>query len=138
MDDRQAVRLLKAIREHSGLELDAIRDAANHGADSGYGGFTYTSDAASFTRDNADLVYEILGEDAEDFGFDSIPEFVASFHRADMADSRDGYDNLLAWYALEAAGRWLGRSPGGAHILALSRARPGRVALPFDATRPGF
>jgi len=106
IDDRMT-RLLAAIREHSGMDDDQIREAGEHGADAGWPGFTYTNEAAGFTRDNAELVYELLGEDAEEFGYDSIPAFVATFARADMADSRDGYDNLLAWYALERAGRYL-------------------------------
>jgi hypothetical protein len=36
-----------------------------------------------------------------------VPAFVASFNRADMADDEVGFDCLIAWYALETAGRWL-------------------------------
>jgi len=107
MTDVKLERLLAAIREHSGMGDDEIREAGEHGADTGWPGFTYTGDAAEFTRDNAELVYDLLAEDAEEFGYESIPAFVATFTRADMADTKDGYDNLLAWYALERAGRYL-------------------------------
>jgi hypothetical protein len=107
MYDEQAVELLRAIRDHSGLELASIRDAGTHGADAGFGGFTYTSDAAEFTDANAQLIDAILQEDAEEFGHSSVCEFVATFNRRDMTDTIDGYKCLLAWYALEAAGRWL-------------------------------
>jgi hypothetical protein len=100
-------RLLAAIREHSNMGDDEIRDAGQRGADAGWPGFTSTIDAAEFTRQNSELIYELLSEDADSFGYDNIPALVATFVRSDMADSRDGYDNLLAWYALETAGRYL-------------------------------
>jgi hypothetical protein len=107
MDDPQAIELIKAIREHSGLELDSIRDAGTHGADSGFGGFTYTTDGAEFTTKNQRLLDDILYDEAEAFGFDNVAGFVASFNRADMTDTIDGYHCLIAWYALEKAGHWL-------------------------------
>lgn len=107
MTDEQALELVRAIREHSGLELSSIRDAGTYGADSGFAGFTYTVDGAEFYRANDRLIDELLADDAEEFGFDSVPAFVASFQRSDMAETRDGHDCLLAWYALETAGRWL-------------------------------
>jgi hypothetical protein len=107
MDDDQAVQLLRAIREHSGLELASIRDAGNHGADAGFGGFTYTTDAAEFTDANEQLLDALLQEDAEQFGHKNVAEFVGTFGRADMTDTLDGYKCLIAWYALEAAGHWL-------------------------------
>jgi hypothetical protein len=107
MTDEQAIQLVRAIRDHSGLELSQIREAGEHGADAGWSGFTYTSDGADFYRANADLVDELLQADADDFGHANVGEFVATFARADMTDTRDGHDCLLAWYALESAGRWL-------------------------------
>ena len=107
MDDSTAVALLRAIREHSDLELSAIRDAGNYGADSGFGGFTWTKDGAEFTDNNAALLDELLQVDADDFGHDNVAQFIATFNRADMADTLDGYKCLIAWYALETAGRWL-------------------------------
>ncbi len=107
MTDEQAVQLLYAIREHSGLELATIRDAGNYGADSGFAGFTYTEDGADFYRANSDLVDELLQEDAEEFGYANVASFVATFTRADMTDTAAGWACLLSWYALETAGRWL-------------------------------
>jgi hypothetical protein len=107
MDDSQALELLRAIREHSSLELASIRDAGTHGADSGFGGFTYTSDGAEFTRENERLVWDLLREDAEEFDYDNVAAFVGTFTRSDMADDPDSFDCLLAWYALEKAGHWL-------------------------------
>ena len=106
MTDENAVKLLRAIRDHAGLTLGEIRDAGTHGADSGYGGFTYTIDGANFTRANRDLVWEILRDDAAEFDM-NVGEFLGGFNRADMLDDPDSFDCLLAWYALETAGRWL-------------------------------
>lgn len=99
--------LLAAVREHSNMGDDELREAAEHGADAGWPGFTYTADGAEFTRKNAELIYNLLGEEADDLGYPNVAAFVASFNRADMADTRDGFDCLLSWWALEAAGRYL-------------------------------
>jgi hypothetical protein len=99
--------LVGAIQAHSGLTLADIRQAGEHGADAGWGGFTYTTDAADFIRENRSLVWELLSDEADEFEFDSVPAFVASFTRSDMADSEDGFECLLAWYVLETAGRYL-------------------------------
>jgi hypothetical protein len=107
MDDQQAVELLRAIREHAGLELACIRDAGTHGADSGFGGFTYTSGGAEFTRTNEHLVWDVLSEDADEFGYGNVAAFVGSFNRSDMADDPNSFDCLQAWYTLEKVGHWL-------------------------------
>lgn len=107
MTNAQAIRLIRAIREHSDLELSSIRDAASHGADAGYGGFTYYTDTTAFVAANRTLIWEILSQDADEFGYDNIPAFIASWTLAYTADDEIGFDNLIAWYALEAAGRWL-------------------------------
>lgn len=101
------IQLLQAIRAHSGLELASIREAGEHGADAGWAGFTYYSDTSAFVDSNRSLIWELLSQDADAYGFDSVPAFVASFNRSDMADDEQGFDCLIAWYALEAAGRTL-------------------------------
>jgi hypothetical protein len=106
MDATTAVELTRAIREHAPLSLSEIKQAGEYGADSGWAGFIYTADGAEFTDQNAALLDEILQEDAEEFGHESVASFVASFNRADMADTLDGYKCLLAWYALEVCGRF--------------------------------
>src|SRR5947199_6939662 len=102
MSDEQAIALVRAIRAHSGLERASIRDAANHGADSGFGGFTYYGDTSEFYAANHALLWSILSDDAAEFGYESVPAFVASFNRADLADDETGFECLVSWYALEA------------------------------------
>jgi len=107
MPDARLDKLVSAIRDHSGLSLRDIEQAGEHGADAGWGGFTYTSDGAEFTRANRSLVWDLLSEDADSCGFENVAAFLASFQRADMADTEDGFDCLLSWYALESAGRYV-------------------------------
>lgn len=106
MTEELAVKLTRAIREHSDMELSAIREAGEHGADTGWPGFTYTLDGAEFTDRNASDIDELLQLDADDFGYDSVSAFVATFNRSDMTDTLDGYKCLLAWYVLESCGRF--------------------------------
>jgi hypothetical protein len=101
-------KLIEAIETHSGLDRDDIRQAGEHGADAGWAGFTYTVDGAEFYRENAELVDELLQEMADEMG-QSVAELVAGFTRSDMCETRDGRDCLMAWFALEEAGRSLNR-----------------------------
>jgi len=105
MTESQYIELLQAIREHSGLELASIREAGEHGADAGWSGFIYTTEAAEFYRANSDTIDDMLQDDADQMGCDDVAALIASFNRSDMADTRDGRDCLLAWYALESVGR---------------------------------
>ena len=100
-------RLLEAIKTHSGMENPEIREAGEHGADAGWAGFTYTVDGAEFYRANAADIDELLQEMADALGHKNVAEMVSTFTRADMTDTRDGHDCLLAWFALEEVGRWL-------------------------------
>lgn len=106
MDDESMKALVKAIKRHSGMDSDQIIEAGEHGADAGWPGFTYTADAAKFFAKNAEQVWELLYESASDQGL-NIPEMIGQFNRVDMAESWDGFQNLLAWFALEESGRWL-------------------------------
>lgn len=99
--------LVKAIETHSDMAREEIVQAGAHGADAGWPGFTYTVDGATFYRENADLIDELLADTADDMGYPNVGALVASFARADMTDTRDGHDSLLAWFALEEAGRYL-------------------------------
>jgi len=99
-------RLTDAVRDQLGENNDedfrqTMQDVANHGADAGYGGFTYTSDCVAFHDANEADIWQMAADDAEEFGHKSVAEFVGTFGRADMASDPDQFKNLLAWYALE-------------------------------------
>jgi len=103
--------LYAAIKAHCSLDDEEIVSAGQHGADTGWGGFTYTADCCEFYAANKAAIWELAQEMADDFGYKSVPELVATFNRADMADTPDGFENLLAWFALEEVGRWLADNP---------------------------
>ena len=107
MDDDTYVELLRAIREHSGMELSSIREAGEHGADAGWPGFSYTSDGADFYRANAATVWQLAADMADELGAPNVPALVGTFTRADMAETVEGFECLLAWFALEEVGRRL-------------------------------
>lgn len=98
--------LVQAVRNHSGMEDDRIREAGRYGADAGWPGFTYTQDCVEFYKENERDIWELLADFADDMGMEPM-ELIASFRGADMAKTPDGLATLLAWFALEEAGRWL-------------------------------
>jgi hypothetical protein len=103
--------MVQEVKERIGANEEGyasiIEDVANHGADTGFSGFTYTADCVEFFDAHEEVIMNMLSDAAEEFGYKSVPAFVASFGRADMAESIDGYKNLLAWYALEEVCRQL-------------------------------
>ena len=125
-------KLYAAIKDHSELDDEQIIEAANHGADAGWSGFTYYSDTCEFTKRNQPLIKEIVLAMAEDLGESSIPMIqgfvclkdqdiseeavsIALFgtdepEEKELADQVDLARNALAWFALEGVGHWLGTS----------------------------
>ena len=101
-------RLFEAIKRHSGMDAGRIKDAGNHGADTGWPGFTYNKDAEDFYTENEDDIYELLREMAENTGSKNIEDLVSGFKRDDMLETPRGRRVLLAWFALEEIGRWIG------------------------------
>lgn len=98
---------------------DIAEDVANHGADAGFGGWTYYHETAAFTRKNKGAIMEALQADAQECGI-GLLELVQSFRcigkdysideigKAIYAGKGDAVEivyNGLAWYALEAVAR---------------------------------
>lgn len=99
-DDVQ--KMVRAIRRR--LNLSELSDVASHGADSGWSGFTYTSDCVKFYNRHEEAIWEMLRDSASDMG-ESVPQMIAGFGRVDMADDPRSFKNLLAWFALEEVAR---------------------------------
>lgn len=104
--------MVEDMRERLGVDddpdypaRDTFEDIANHGADTGWSGFTYTSECVEFFDAHEEAIMDLAREEAEAFDYSNVAEFVASFNRSDMADTMDGYKNLMAWYALETVAR---------------------------------
>jgi hypothetical protein len=125
--------LARAVLRQLGGGADAVqsaRDAAEHGADGGFGGFTYSNDCRDFVRRNKAAIKEAVQEMARDLGedeiqmirgfnclstrgrteihYDCMTSEVASVLYGDGSDAGDMaakiYD-ALAWFALEEVGR---------------------------------
>lgn len=100
-------KLVDAIKAHAELDNEDIVEAGRHGADAGWAGFTWNQDAADFYDQNEDLIWRVLEEMAGACGYENPMAMVAAFKRSDMLDSAEGFKVLLAWFALEEAGRYL-------------------------------
>lgn len=83
------------------LDEGQREDLAMHGADAGWPGLTYTSDCVALYNQFETEIWEALIEDAENSGYSSVPAFIATFQRQDMADNPDTFKNLLVWYMAE-------------------------------------
>lgn len=85
----------KQVAEHSGISerlirgvlrqlgggqdaWDSLRDAANHGADAGFCGFTYYSDTVGFFKQYRKDIAALAEQQASDCG-ENVSEMVASF-----------------------------------------------------------
>jgi len=93
--------------------LQTLGDVANHGADSGFSGFTYYKDTHSFYGRNRKLILNAIQEDADSFGT-SIDEMMKGWRSLSGVsnpllalsycnDDTTTVENALAWYALERA-----------------------------------
>lgn len=100
-------RLHKAIKKHSGMEDDEIIQAGEHGADSGWPGFTYYTDTVKFYDKNADDIWEVLDQVADDMGEGNALEMIAKFGGAKNVSDDQTFKNLMSWYALEEIGHYL-------------------------------
>lgn len=123
MSEARIDELVQAVRDHSGLSLSEIIEAGEHGADAGWSGFIWTSDGAEFTRAHRELVWSLLGDEAEEMGSPNIAAFVGGFVRSDMAETPEGFDCLLAWWSLETCGRYLADTAEERHEAEAERMR---------------
>ena len=79
---------------------DNLQDIVNHGADAGYPGITYYQDTVKLYDKFNEEIWNCLDKDTAEFGYKTIPEFIATFNRADVADDTQ-FKNLLVWYYIE-------------------------------------
>jgi hypothetical protein len=107
MKNELYINLYKAIKQHSGLEYESMIDAGNYGASGGFGGFVYYTDTCEFYDNNRGIIWELLEQDAEEYGFDNVIAFVGSFNGANDVHDEATFKNLCAWYVLETIGRWI-------------------------------
>jgi hypothetical protein len=100
--------LVRAIKKHSGMDNEQIAEAGEQGAEGGYPGFSYYRDTADFYDENAELIWELLNDEADDLGEKHALAMIANFREARSVVDDDSFKNLMSFFALEEAGRWLG------------------------------
>ena len=89
----------------STLEHDTILDLAEHGADAGWPGLTYTSDCVELYGQFEEEIWDALVMDADDMGYENPLKMICEFQRSDMLDDVDRFKNLLVWYMAEREAR---------------------------------
>ncbi len=97
---------------------EMAKDVSNHGAASGFHGFTWYSDTCKFYDNNKRLIVEFAEQMADDYGQDVIM-FVFGFNCLKGSEKQDVINtlfkskryhdtsvaNALAWFALEEVSR---------------------------------
>jgi hypothetical protein len=82
-------------------QMERLREVRDNGADAGFSGFTYYTDTGKFYAKWKEVIWQLLAEDAENSG-DDVLTMIAGFGGAKNVSDDVGFENLLAWYALEA------------------------------------
>ena len=111
-----AYTLTDAVRMHMGKRQRAdevngewfasvMEDVAEHGASSGFPGFTHYVDTTAFYDEYHGFIWAILGDECDDSGYESPLAIIADFTGVRTAWSDLTFKNLLAWYALEYVAR---------------------------------
>lgn len=111
------------VRQVGGFDsfTEIASDVANHGADSGFSGFTYYADVVKFSERNKAAILEACRDMASDLGEPGAYSMIAGFNClkdlelsgdavADTIHDKRAEDytqimNALAWFALEEVSR---------------------------------
>lgn len=116
-------KLVRAVVRQSGgwdSFKEMAEDVANHGANAGFGGWTYYSDTIAFTKRNQADILKMAEQQAADFGQGMLemicgfgvfrndkitPDEVARAIYQGKGEMATNVLNVLAWYALEEVSR---------------------------------
>lgn len=83
-----------------------LKEVVEHGCVNGcVSSLIYYEDTAKFHDKFEEQIWEMLYEEHEEFGFKSIPEYIASFNGSKNVGSLEQFKNLLAWYSVENVAR---------------------------------
>lgn len=95
------------IKKHlkENFEQSDLQHIADGGLTGGVSGFIYYSETIEFYDEHEEEIWELLEQDAEDFGYKSITAFIDTFN-GDI-QSLTEYKNILTWYAVERQARLL-------------------------------
>ena len=78
-----------------------LRDIARHGADAGWSGLIYYRETSALYDQYAADLWEMLNEDAEALGHNSVLELMAGLGGAAQVASDATFKNLVVWYGAE-------------------------------------
>ena len=79
-----------------------LKDVTEHGCVSGcVSSLIYYSDTVKFYDKFEDEIWDMLEEDANQFGNDNILQTISQFNGAKNVGGLDQFKNLLAWYSVE-------------------------------------
>lgn len=79
-----------------------VNDLQSHGCVSGVvSGLIHYHDTNEFYNKLKDEIWELLYNDCEDLGNNSIPEFIGTLNGAKDVNNHEQFCNLLAWYGFE-------------------------------------
>jgi hypothetical protein len=79
-----------------------LEEVVKHGCVNGcVSSLIYYEDTNKFYDKFEEEIWEMLYDEQVDFGFSSIPEYIASFNGSKDVGSLTQFKNLLAWYAVE-------------------------------------
>ena len=87
-----------------------LSDIAKHGADKGWSGLIYYRETCELYDQYAEDLWDMLGEDADAFGSESVLELIAGFGGASQVASDAQFKNLLVWYGAERVANRLSSS----------------------------
>lgn len=116
-------RMTRAILRR--LDRNELVDVANHGADTGWSGFTYTADTVAFYKAHKADILKLAEGMADDMGEDMLaiiagfgclkaskfsPSEIGEALYSGRGENADTIRNAMAWFALEEVAREL--NPG--------------------------
>ena len=79
-----------------------LQDIANHGADGGWYGLTYTTDIVKLYAKYKEEIWEHLCDESESFGHHNPFEMIALFDGAKRVNNASSMETLMAWYMTES------------------------------------
>ena len=83
-----------------------LKEVVEHGCVNGcVSSLIYYEDTVLFHDKFEEEIWEMLYDEHEEFGFKSIPEYIASFNGSKEVGSLMQFKNLLSWYAVENVAR---------------------------------
>ena len=93
------------------LDREQLEDLARYGAAAGWPGLTYYTETGRLYDRHHEEVWDALAEDADDFGYPSIPAYLATFSTARQVTDDATTRNALVWYLAERTAQRLTDEP---------------------------